>query len=205
MSKTIKTTIENEMPKNTSWAFKIDETEDWAFLNDVFTPQECKKIIELGKKQNMNEAVVGVKSVIKEVRESKTSWIYPSEEHNWIFYKLTDAVMHLNQKYFNFNLFGFTEGLQFTEYKAPGGHYSKHIDKMFGRTIRKLSISVQLSDPSEYEGGDLELIFSDDPNVMDKAQGKLIAFPSYVVHGVKPVTKGTRYSLVAWMTGEPFK
>lgn len=206
MSKTTKITIGNKMPRSTSWPFQVDRTENWAFLNSVFTPQECKKIIELGKKQNMHEAVVGVENVkVKKIRESKTSWIYPNEDHDWIFYRLTDAAAHLNQTYFNFNLFGFIEGLQFTEYEAPEGHYSKHIDKMLGKTIRKLSITVQLSDPSDYEGGDLELIFSDKPDVMDKAQGKVIAFPSYVVHGVKPVTKGTRYSLVAWMTGEPFK
>lgn len=206
MKKITKTLTKNEGLQNNSWPFNIDKTHGWDFANTVFTPQECKKIIELGKEQYMHEALVGdAKTSIKKIRESKTSWIFPSDEHNWIFYRMTDVVEQLNREYFNFSLFGFTEGFQFTEYESPGGHYSKHIDKMFGKTIRKLSITIQLSDPSDYEGGDLELIFGGKPDVMDKAQGKAIAFPSYVLHGVKPVTKGTRYSLVAWVTGEPFK
>jgi PKHD-type hydroxylase len=206
MTKNSKIPVKYDGPQNNSWPFSIDKTHGWAFANEVFTPQECAKIIALGKKQFMHEALVGEENVAnKKVRKSKTSWIFPNDEHNWIFYRMTNLVEQLNREYFNFNLFGFTEGFQFTEYEAPGGYYSKHIDKMFGKTIRKLSITVQLSDPTDYQGGDLELFFGGKPDVMDKAQGKAIAFPSYVVHEVKPVTKGTRYSLVAWVTGEPFK
>ena len=71
--------------------------------------------------------------------------------------------------------------------------------------IRQLSISIQLTDENNYEGGNLELLQSDKADKMEKTQGKLIMFPSFVQHRVTPVTKGERNSLVIWVTGNNFK
>jgi PKHD-type hydroxylase len=71
--------------------------------------------------------------------------------------------------------------------------------------IRKLSLSIQLTDPKEYEGGELILYEDDKGTEMKKEQGTLVLFPSYILHEVKPVTKGERNSLVAWVTGKQFK
>ena len=71
--------------------------------------------------------------------------------------------------------------------------------------VRKLSISIQLTNPEDYEGGELYLYNDDKGNLMDKTQGTLIIFPSYVLHEVMPVTKGERNSLVTWVTGKQFK
>lgn len=63
---------------------------------------------------------------------------------------------------------------------------------------------MQLTDPHEYEGGELELhdgVFK----YLPKNQGAVIAFPSYVLHKVNPVTRGVRHSLVTWVTGPQFK
>jgi PKHD-type hydroxylase len=205
-TKTAAVNKKEEEYHNSVWAFKVDQTHGWAFANNVFSEVECQKIIEIGEKKCLEPALVGDDKVAdKKIRKSKTSWIFPSEETNWIYYRMSGIVNNLNDNYFNFNLFGFTEGFQFTKYEAPGAHYSSHIDKMFGKTVRKLSVVVQLSDPKDYQGGDLELCFGGTPDVMEKAQGRITAFPSYVLHQVKPVTKGIRYSLVAWVTGEPFK
>ena len=87
---------------------------------------------------------------------------------------------------------------------------------MYGK-IRKLSVTCQLTDGSEYEGGELEFDFRDyDPNIRDESKhlikakevlpkGSIVVFPSHVWHRVKPVKKGTRYSLVLWNLGYPFK
>jgi PKHD-type hydroxylase len=75
---------------------------------------------------------------------------------------------------------------------------------MYGGAIRKLSVIVQLTDPEEYEGCDLNLNVGS-INTMKKTQGSVIVFPSYVLHQVTPITKGTRHSLVAWLAGDPFK
>jgi PKHD-type hydroxylase len=206
---------------NSVWSFNRDHVENWAFWNDAFSKDECKEIIRLGESRILKPARIKEKidnDVIKEVKEeqqefgvdkkirdSKIGWIYPDDAH-WIYERLSNAITNLNNDYFKFDLFGLIEGLQFTKYEAPSGHYGAHIDKCFDGIIRKLSISVQLSDPKDYEGGDLEFNFGGSgAEKTPKEQGKLIAFPSYVVHEVRPVTKGTRYSLVAWVTGTPFK
>ena len=71
-------------------------------------------------------------------------------------------------------------------------------------------MTLCLNDATEYEGGEFEFDFKDktktDPIVCEqiKKKGSIIVFPSFVWHRVKPVTKGTRYSLVAWNLGKPF-
>lgn len=201
----------SEKHKETSsgvWAFQIDTQENWAYWNEVFSPEECKKIIEIGNKRQLLEASVGGEDkkliVDKKLRETKISWIYPSEETAFIFRRVTDVMMEINKQYFNFDLFGFAEGFQFTRYDSPDGMYVAHMDKILHATPRKLSLTIQLSSPSDYEGGEL-MVHTGSSQAMDKSLGKLIAFPSYVMHEVKPVTKGTRYSLVAWLTGPAFK
>ena len=100
-----------------------------------------------------------------------------------------------------------SDSLQFTNYKAPGGKYGKHVDRGYDTPVRKLSVSIQLTDPKKYKGGELKLYNQEDENssVMNKNQGSLIVFPSYVLHEVMPVTKGERNSLVTWVTGPQFK
>jgi PKHD-type hydroxylase len=81
------------------------------------------------------------------------------------------------------------------------------MDKLFQRNVRKLSIVIQLTDENEYDGCDLELILGagDDTVKMPRSKGKLIMFPSYIIHQVTPIIKGQRHSLVGWITGNPFK
>ena len=189
----------------TVWPFNVDDLETWAYYNNVFSKEECKKIITLGNKIGVKEAVLDKGSINKKIRDSKISWIYPNNESVWIYRKITEAVSELNSKFFKFDLYGFIEGLQFTHYQAPSGNYKKHIDRYLGIFTRKLSLTIQLSDSSSYKGGDLLLYDSPNPRLCPKEQGKLILFPSYVLHEVKPVTKGERYSLVAWITGPQFK
>ena len=164
-----------------------------------------QKIIEIGQKKSVTKATVKNNDTVDEVRKSNIAWLYPSDNMEWAYLRLTEIAQSLNERFFKFNLFGMVEGLQFTCYDAPDGFYGMHIDKFFNGTIRKLSITVQLSNPEEYDGGELVLHYGKTPEVMEKQQGKLIAFPSYALHEVRPVTRGTRYSLVAWITGEPFK
>ena len=68
-----------------------------------------------------------------------------------------------------------------------------------------MSLSIQLTDPKEYEGGDLCLYQEEKGDIMKKEQGTLILFPSYTLHEVKPITKGERNSLVSCVTGKQFK
>jgi PKHD-type hydroxylase len=189
------------MTQSTTWQFYPDKIQNWAFINGLFTPEECTQIIEIGNTKLQNGTVYGDNT---SVRESQIAWLYP-DDITFAFQRVTDAIINVNNQFFNFDLFGLAEGFQFTRYDAPSGRYGMHIDKVLNNQVRKLSLTIQLSLPEDYEGGELALQFGPEPDIMPKEQGKMIAFPSYMLHEVRPVTKGTRYSLVAWVTGKPFK
>jgi len=184
------------------WGFDVDRTELWAYWENAFSPDECKQIIELGETKVLERGKAGGK--IRDVRKSDIVFLYPDTSTEWIFKRFTDLITNLNERFFRFDLAGLGEGLQFTKYSAPGECYGKHIDSGLDLPIRKLSVTLQLSEPDSYEGGDLCLYTGEEPTVISRKQGFFTVFPSYTLHEVKPVTKGVRYSLVAWATGKPF-
>jgi len=201
----MKKKVKEPIFENSSWNFELDQVNLYAFWNNAFSKEECQKIINIAKDKGLIKGTT--KGVTKDVRDSKVSWLYPVDNMDWVFRRVTDITLNLNERFFKFDLFGLNEGFQFTNYEAPSGKYGKHIDRSMNIPVRKLSISIQLTNPEEYEGGELKLYDGDDKDaiVMDKAQGTLIIFPSYVLHEVMPVTKGTRNSLVTWITGKQFK
>lgn len=188
---------------SSTWQFQSDKTQNWAYMDNLFTPEECMAIIAIGNSK-LQEATLFGNETNKDIRESQIAWLHGSDIE-FAFRRVTDAVLNINSQFFNFDLFGMAEGFQFTKYDAPTGHYGMHIDKMLNGTVRKLSLTIQLSSPEDYEGGELALQLSKESDIMPKELGKMVVFPSYVLHEVRPVTKGTRYSLVAWITGKPFK
>lgn len=118
----------------------------------------------------------------------------------------------LVQEYFAYanRQFGFDAStvydIQYTEYKGgQKGHYDWHVDTFSknGGFNRKLSIVVQLSDPSDYEGGNF-LFWNDEPEGF-KERGSVLVFPSFRPHKVEPVTKGLRRSLVSWIEGPAWR
>ena len=110
--------------------------------------------------------------------------------------------MELNANIWKFELAGFVEEFQYSEY-GPEGHYTWHIDLGKGpSSTRRLSFSVQLSDPDEYEGGELELHCGGErPIAAPRTFGTAIVFPSFLLHRVAPVRQGLRRSLVGWASG----
>jgi len=188
--------------ENPSWNFKLDQINLYAFWKNAFSKEECQTIINIAKNKGL---ITGATVGKSNIRDSKISWLYPCDNMEWVYRRVTDVVLNLNERFFKFDLFGISEGFQFTSYEAPSGKYGKHVDRGLNITVRKLSISIQLTNPEEYEGGELYLYEDDKPIPMDKSQGTLIVFPSYVVHEVMPVTKGLRNSLVTWVTGKQFK
>jgi len=187
-----------------SWPFKLDTAiSSYAYRNNAFTPFECQRIIDIGNKKELIPGVIF--GSYQDYRKSEISWLFPNDDLKWAFKKIEKIVTELNQNYFQFDLFGMIEGFQFTKYSAPSDSFKRHIDAKEGINVRKLSVSVQLSNPKDYVGGDLNLWSSDTPITANKEQGCLIVFPSYMLHEVTPITEGTRYSLVSWVTGLPFK
>ena len=201
-----------EIPQSNggSWPFLNDQLENWAFWERAFTIEECKKIIDIGERRRKTQAKVGGGAdgiANPDIRRSDVVWLFPQDDMAWAFQKMSGYIMALNERFFKFDLWGFNEGFQFTKYDSKQkGFYGQHVDRTYlGPAPRKLSITLQLSDPDEYEGGNLNLYFGKEPTISKRDQGFLTAFPSYTMHEVTPVTKGTRYSLVAWITGPQFK
>lgn len=140
------------------------------------------------------------------IRVTQTAWMVPGAESKWIYERIQGVARALNDRVYQFALSGFSENLQYTVYHgAEGGHYDWHVDHGPLRTRRKLSISVQLSDPSQYEGCDLQFQAGNKIETAPRERGTVIAFPSYVLHRVTPCTKGTRKAIVAWTTGPQFQ
>ena len=185
-----------------TWQFQNDKIENWAYWDNLFTPEECAQIISIGNTKLEIAAVQNGNPA--GVRDSQIAWL-DTEDIEFAYKKTALAVLSLNEQFFNFDLFGMAEGFQFTRYDAPTGHYAMHMDKNLYHQVRKLSLTIQLSSPDDYEGGELALQTCREAEIMPKELGKMVVFPSYVLHEVRPVTKGTRYSLVAWVTGKPFK
>jgi len=186
------------------WEFAQDFPHEWCWSTNTFSAEELDAIIRIGEQIEMDKGVTGHGNSVK-VRDSYVSWLFPNQVTNWVFQRMAGIVTTINQQFYNFDLSGFYQGLQFTKYTAPGQHYTWHCDRGRGMGVRKLSVSVLLSDPDDYEGGDLELKFGEEEQKAERVRGMATIFPSWSLHRVTPVTKGTRYSLVAWVSGPPFK
>ena len=211
MARLTKPTIELDLPERPdptrgggAWPLKLDHVENWAWRNNLFTAEELDTIISVGNATELLKASTYGSQSDKN-RNSFVTFLFPNETTNWIFARLAGAINEMNQQFFQFDLTGMEQGLQFTRYTAPGQHYDWHVDKGHMTPSRKLSLSVQLSDPKDYKGGEFEMMFGRKPQKVNRERGMTVFFPSYTVHRVKPVTQGTRYSLVAWISGPPFK
>lgn len=142
---------------------------------------------------------------LAKIRRSKVSWMNNTPNTEWVFKKLAHIASSLNSQYYRFDLTGFGEPMQLTHYdQSENGMYGWHQD-YGGGVSRKLSLVLQLSDPANYEGGNLQVMTSGDPANVRKQRGLVAVFPSYVLHQVTPVTQGNRQSLVAWVSGPAFK
>jgi PKHD-type hydroxylase len=170
--------------ENAAWSFELDPINYYAYWNNAFSKIECEKIINIAKDKGLIKGTIFNDEDSDGIRDSKIVWLYSCDNLDWAFRRVTDIILDLNNKYFKFDLFGMLEGFQFTNYTAPGGKYGRHIDSNFNIPVRKLSISIQLTDPKEYEGGELYLYHDEKGKVMDKEQGTLIVFPSYTLHEV---------------------
>ena len=149
----------------------------------------------------------------KDIRRSQIRWIDPRTEDTAKLTNLcTNLFVDINREHFGLDIERIFN-IQYTEYLAANrGFYHKHIDSLVGRGEmydRKLSMTIQLSDSDEYEGGDFE--FDNDilPDSFDKniirEKGRVLIFPSFLPHKVNPVTKGIRKSLVTWIEGPAWR
>ena len=186
------------------------DLQNYYFFNQGFSTEELDKIYKEVDIIPFQQAIIGNDEENLDIRSSSIKWIPPNEQWAWLYEKLMNMIIEANDAIWHFDLHNLTDYIQYTEYYAEkGGHYNWHQDMGPGEmSKRKISITVQLSDHDEYEGGDLEYFKGGDPEKADKAprgKGVVFIFPSYMMHRVTKVTKGTRRSFVLWVGGEHYK
>ena len=177
-------------------------------IGPIFTPTQCKMIIEAGREEPKQNAEVGsIKGPAHDTktRTSHISWI-PFKKMPEMYRDIEKIMKATNGNHFGFDGMTLTEYAQYTEY-PEGGFYDWHVDNDVNMAheppVRKISMTCLLSHESEFEGGDLELMT--EGKIAKLKQGQAIFFASFIRHRVAPVTKGVRKSLVMWFGGSPFK
>jgi PKHD-type hydroxylase len=208
-------------------------TNPYWYFQSVLTPRFCDELVKYGTMHEEQIALTGgfdrkdpnklnqqELRDLKQKRDSNIAWLNDA----WIYREIHPYIHEANKRAgWNFE-WDFSESCQFTKYKL-NQYYDWHCDswdKVYDKPndlnshgkIRKLSVTCSLSNPEDYIGGELEFDLRDrDP---DKGQnirtcteilprGSICVFPSFVWHRVKPVVQGTRYSLVVWNLGKPYK
>ena len=203
------------------------------YFKSALTPKFCDDVIKYALSKEETIARTGgfdkpalSKDYIKNIqRKRKSDLVWLND--TWIYKELHPYVHEANARaVWNFQ-WDRSENCQFTKYKLHQYYdwhndpfdkpYDKGKDHPDNGKIRKLSMTCQLTDGSEYKGGELEFDFRNyDPHMRDESKhirsvpeilpkGSIVVFPSHLWHRVKPVTRGTRYSLVVWHLGYPFK
>ena len=177
----------------------------------MFTPLQCKMVIEAGREEPKKDAEVGANENQKEgvldtnTRTSHISWI-PFKKMPEMYRDIEQTMMQTNANHFGFDNMRITELAQYTEY-PEGGFYDWHVDNyvdcQYEPPVRKISMTCLLSPEHEFEGGDLELV--KEGQAIKLKQGQAAFFASFIRHRVAPVTKGVRRSLVMWFGGPSFK
>jgi predicted 2-oxoglutarate/Fe(II)-dependent dioxygenase YbiX len=168
-----------------------------AFLTDA----EIDRLIADHASQ-LTEGKLGPGNTNAQIRRSQVVMLGLEERYAWLYERLWSAAQECNRLFFCVDIAGVETNVQLARYDSASlGFYDWHTDFAGIRPLRKISISIQLSRAEDYDGGDLELMYGIQPQKLDRKRGTLIAFPSFMLHRVTPVTRGTRWSLVAWILG----
>jgi PKHD-type hydroxylase len=182
---------------------------NYYYFDKVFDKEKLDKLEEQLKGLSPEEMIEGntAEVVNKSYRNSRIHWIPKTEEWKWLYEYMGQLAKHANDQIWHFDITHMNEMIQYTEYDEEyEGHYDWHVDVGAAETSkRKISISVQLSGPEDYEGGDLQFYIKRDLITAPKTRGTATLFPSYFLHRVRPVTKGRRRCLILWISGPPFK
>ena len=171
----------------------------------IFTPKLCQEIIDLSKTLPQEKATVFENKNLDLARKSTVVWL-PFDKMQPMYDDINNFIQKTNRNHFGFGDIQIREPAQITEY-IKGGFYEWHTDTRVDMDseppVRKLSMTLLLNDPSEFEGGELQIAGTMNTKIMK--QGHATIFASFLQHTVTPVTRGVRRSLVMWFGGEPFK
>jgi PKHD-type hydroxylase len=199
--------------------FTSRHTFAWSWWDNMIDPVTLEKIIEYCDSLILeNSAVINkndegklILSTESKIRKSKIAMPSVTPENRWLFDQLMAIAEFVNDAHYHYDLTGF-DHFQYTVYDNPHDEYDWHTDMVYGGDFpegmvlpRKLSFSIILSDSSEFEGGEFQILTSVTPETCEQKKGRVLAFPANVLHRVTPVTKGIRKSIVFWVVGPKFK
>ncbi len=188
----------------------VQGLKDYYEIENAFSPRQVGILNRVADEMQMEQSYIrtegGKRILSPDFRTSKIGWLPNEPPHLWVYRRLGELTNSANKATWNFSLTGMTERVQLTEYHGDeSGHFDWHIDLGAGAlSKRKISISVLLSDPADYDGGQLEFFTGKKNHRAGRSQGTAILFPSYLPHRVSPVTRGIRRSLIMWISGPPF-
>lgn len=182
---------------------------NYYWFEQGFSSEELAYIEELTQQLDFVKGTTEGAHQDDEVRNSQIKWVPFDPQTKWIYDRLGEFAWEANQAMFQFDIDYMPENIQYTEYYgSQKGGYEWHMDigSTGGMNLRKISITVQLSDSDEYEGGDLQLwTGGTQPMTAPRGKGNVIVFPSFMLHRVTPVISGTRKSFVIWLGGGHYK
>lgn len=198
-----------------SWNFGIANEEKCLMITKqaILSERDINQIVEYAQGKLFPAGIGELNApatVNRSIRNVENCWL-PTDRFYWLYENLEKEIRDINWINYRFIL-EHMENINYLEYHArteenDDGHghgkYSAHIDGGIN-TTRKLSFSILLSDPSEFEGGDLLIYENLEPFAVQKIKGAITFFPSNIIHEVTPVTKGIRRSIVSWIHGPRF-
>lgn len=182
----------------------------WYYFEAAFNQEEIAKIKKEANVIPISRGQVAAgfeEDALNQVRKSNIKWIPKANPHGWLYDRLMNYMDIANKNMWNFDLQSVQDSIQYTQYDGTEkGFYNWHMDIGPNElAFRKISLVVQLSNASDYEGGDLEIRSGAGEATASKTAGTVIIFPSYLLHRVTPVTSGLRESLVLWAGGNSYK
>jgi PKHD-type hydroxylase len=177
----------------------------------LFSSAELDAMVRLGDSLALEKAELsGGGAGYENIRSTKVAWMPRGTQTESLYRRMEDAVLALNDRFFRYDLSGLAR-FQYAVYGGPeGGHFDWHKD--YGRDPtdpqqepRKLTLSLQLSEASDYQGCDLQVRGSNQIDTAPRTRGGLVAFPANVLHQVTPIRAGIRRALVVWAVGPDFR
>jgi len=180
--------------------------------DNAFSDEEIDKIVEYCDAIGTEMGVTFGGTTKEEVEQHRVSGVkfhQRNEETAWIFDRLNLVVQAANEQFYNFHLNGYPD-FQYTTYTdEQKGRYDWHTDMSFGTRVpmiqpRKLSLSLALND--DFEGGEFQINDGKEANpiTVPMHKGRVVLFPSFMIHRVTPITRGIRKSIVVWVNGPKF-
>lgn len=184
---------------------------EWCYTRSYFSKQYCDDIIKKSKSLTFHNAFLGElgESKNNNYRKSEVAWLYP-DKFEQLYEDIWELEREINKNWFGFHVDNL-EYIQLAKYSGETkGEYKKHKDVFWINNSprhRKLSAVIQLTDPNEYEGGDLTFFDCQEyPNPKYiREQGTVIFFPAFVDHQANPVLSGLRHSAAIWFEGPKWR